>query len=132
MFHEYWNITKLERYQPSISRINSGQKVTRKKKYVFYREYPLSSLFKWDVASAATFIFLTKKGTAIFSRAISLWLFSFLTIFIMYHEYWNITKLERYKPSLSRINSGKKVTKKQKDVFYRDSPLLSLFKKDVA
>ena len=50
----------------------------------------------------------------------------------MHHEYWNITKLERYKPSLSRINGGKKVTKKLKDVFYQGSPSLSLFKWDVA
>ena len=45
----------------------------------------------------------------------------------MHHEYWNITKLERYKPSLSRINGGKNVTKKLKDVFYQGSPSLSLF-----
>ena len=69
--------------------------------------------------------------TAIFSYAISLWLFSFLTLFIMYHEYWNIKKLEMYKPSLSRNNSGKKVTKKLKDVFYQESPSSSRFKKDV-
>ena len=51
----------------------------------------------------------------------------------MHHEYWNITKLERYnKPSLSRINGGKNVTKKLKDVFYQGSPSLSLFKWDVA
>ena len=37
---------------------------------------------------------------------------SYLTLLIMYHQYWNITKLERYKPSPSRINSGKKVRKK--------------------
>ena len=51
-----------------------------------------------------------------------------------YHEPPNIgtlQKLERYKPSFSRIN-GMNVTKEPKDVFYRGSPLLSFFKEDIA
>ena len=51
MHHEYWNTTKLGRYnKPSLLRINGGQNVTKKLNDVVYQGSPSLSLFNWDVA----------------------------------------------------------------------------------
>ena len=137
MHHQYWNITKVERYnKASISRINGGRDATKKLKDVFHQGSLSLSLFKWNVAYSSIFVFSKSKCTAFFCQPNSIWLFSWeLAIsnpsyhaprILEHNMSWEVQTL------LSRINGGKNVTKKLKYVFYQGSLLLSLFKWDVA